>query len=87
MNLFTQKQKSSNSSNVKDWTREALGLDDDAIVMVSELQCHEEGCPPIETVIAVMRTGEEKQMFKVHKATDELTKDDVEQATRNGHQH
>jgi hypothetical protein len=87
MNLFAQKSKSNNSSNIKDWTRKLLKLNDQAIVMVSELQCHEEGCPPIETVIAVMETGNEKQMFKIHKAIDELTQNEVEEVIKNGHKH
>lgn len=87
MNLFAQKSKSNNSSNVKEWTRQILNLDENAIIMVSELQCHEEGCPPIETVIAVMATGQEKQMFKIHKAIDELTQNEIEEVIKNGHQH
>ena len=38
---------------VKDWTRQAFSLDD-AIVLVAEVACTEEGCPPVETVIAIM---------------------------------
>jgi hypothetical protein len=87
MNLFAQKSKSNNSSNVKEWTREVLKLNDQVIVMVSELQCREEGCPPIETVIAVMETGKEKRMFKIHKPIDELTQNEVEEVIENGHKH
>lgn len=87
MNLFAQKTKSNNASNVKEWTRQALNLDENTIVMVSELQCHEEGCPPIETVIAVMETGKEKKMFKIHKAIDELTENEVDEVIKNGHKH
>jgi hypothetical protein len=87
MNLFAQKSKSNNSSNIKDWTRNQLNLDENAIVMVSELQCQEEGCPPIETVIAVMETSKEKRMFKIHKAIDELTQNEVEEVIKNGHKH
>jgi hypothetical protein len=87
MNLFAQKSKSNNSSNVKEWTRKLLKLNDQVIVMVSELQCREEGCPPIETVIAVMETGKEKRMFKIHKPIDELTQNEVEELIKNGHKH
>jgi hypothetical protein len=87
MNLFSAKPKSNNSGLIKDWTRTVLNLDDEAIVMVSELQCHEPDCPPIETVIAVMETGKEKQMFKIHKAIDELTEAEVTEAIKNGHRH
>ncbi len=87
MNLFTERKKPNEIGRVKEWTRRALSLNDEVIVMVSELQCHEEGCPPIETVIAVMETGKDKQMFKIHKAVDELSETDVLEAIENGHKH
>jgi hypothetical protein len=34
--------------------RSCLKLDDDAAVTVQQLSCHEPGCPPVETVIAVL---------------------------------
>jgi hypothetical protein len=87
MNLFTPKQRSSNSLAIKNWTQEALSLHEEAVVMVSELQCHEPDCPPIETVIIVIETGNEQRMFKVHKAIDELTREEVVDVIRNGHKH
>ena len=41
---------------MKAWARRHLA-DDDATLIVSELACHEPGCPPIETVIAVLDEG------------------------------
>lgn len=38
---------------IKQWTRDILRLDDDAVITVSELACTDPGCPLIETVIAV----------------------------------
>lgn len=87
LDLFATRKKSNEAGKIKDWARDILDLDDDAIVMVSELQCREENCPPIETVIAVMETGKEKQMFKIHKAIDELTETEVRQTIENGHRH
>lgn len=87
MNLFAAKSTSGNGANVKDWLREALGLDENTTVMVSELQCMEEGCPPIETVIAVMETASDKRMFKIHKPIDDVTELDVAMALRDGHEH
>lgn len=40
---------------IKGWVRNARGPDDGATIMVSELHCHEPGCPEVETVIAVMK--------------------------------
>lgn len=87
MDLFGTRKMSNEAGKVKDWARRILDLDDEAIVMISELQCREENCPPIETVIAVMDAGREKRMFKIHKAIDELTEKEVEEAIKNGHEH
>ncbi|MCB0970162.1 MAG: hypothetical protein KDA97_01400, partial [Acidimicrobiales bacterium] len=38
---------------VRDLVRAAFGLGDDAVVTVTELRCHDDGCPPVETVIAI----------------------------------
>lgn len=52
---------------------------DDVVVMVTELACSEPGCPPVETVIALMYPGKPRQ-FKLHKPTREVTADDIRQA-------
>lgn len=41
-------------ARVKDWTRWTVGVEDDIGVMVKQLACTEPGCPPVETVIAVL---------------------------------
>lgn len=38
---------------IKNWTRDYLRLDEEAVVTISELSCTDPGCPLIETVIAV----------------------------------
>lgn len=45
------------SADIKGWARAALGLPDEAVVLVTELRCAEPGCPPLETVIAVLDDG------------------------------
>jgi len=62
---------------VKAWTREALLLPADAVVMATELTCTEPGCPPLETVVAVLREDGAQEQFKIHKALAEVTPDDV----------
>ena len=54
-----------------------LGLDDEATVMVSELACMEEGCPPIETVIAVLRPAMPKLQFRLHRPMAEITAHEI----------
>ncbi|PWV95652.1 hypothetical protein DFR52_10948 [Hoeflea marina] len=61
---------------IKDWTRAALGLAEEAVVSVNELSCHLPGCPPKETVILVMHQGETRQA-SIHKSMLEVTQDDI----------
>ncbi len=62
---------------LKRWTAEALRLPDDTPVMVTELRCAEEGCPDVETVIAVLDTPGRPRQFKVFKPLGEVTRDDL----------
>jgi hypothetical protein len=58
--------------------RVAMSLidDDDVTVFVSELACVEPGCPPIETVIALLGRGDPVQ-HTIHKPAAEVTELDV----------
>lgn len=85
MDFLRPKKRVGNADAIKTWVRDALGLADDATVMVSELACHEEDCPPLETVVAVFPPGAQKLMFKIHRATAELTPELVGEMIRNGH--
>ena len=60
--------------------------EDDAVV-VNELQCTEPGCPPIETVVALLRAGSEPRQVRVHKPAVEVTEDDLRAAIQGGHEH
>lgn len=65
---------------IKVWASEALHLGEDDAVLVTELRCHEPGCPPLETVIAVMRPGQATVQAKIHRAAAELTLAEVQAA-------
>jgi hypothetical protein len=60
--------------------------EDDAVV-VNEVQCSEPGCPPIETVVALLRAGCEPRQVKVHKPAVEVTEDDIRHAMLHQHAH
>jgi len=62
---------------IKDWARDVLQLAEDATVMVTELRCTEPGCPPLETVIAVLLGKGEQAQVKIHKPIEEVTCEDV----------
>ncbi|MBM4297467.1 MAG: hypothetical protein FJ143_06975 [Deltaproteobacteria bacterium] len=63
------------TQRVKQWAIEIFELGEEVSVLVTELQCTEPGCPPLETVIAIM--GVEKKQYKLHKALADVTHADV----------
>jgi len=79
MNLFSSRTSGSaeKSNAIKVQIAKELNLDDQATVMVSELACMEEGCPPVETVIAVFRPSMQKIEFRFHHPIVEITAHDI----------
>lgn len=62
----TPRSAASAIAALKRWVRDTLVLTDDETVMVTELTCREPGCPPIETVVAVLRGPGHTWQYKVH---------------------
>lgn len=60
------------TARLKSAVTDALALTDADTVLVTELACHEPGCPPRETVVAVMRQGRPTETWKFHKAAADL---------------
>jgi hypothetical protein len=69
------------TSQIQAWVRDRLNLGEDAVVMVSELRCSEPGCPPLETLVAVLEGPGQRRQFKLHKPIAEITAGDIESAT------
>jgi hypothetical protein len=67
---------------VKDWTRSALQAAPDTAFAVNEIACTDPSCPGIETVILVMEPGVKTRAYKVAKALDEVTEQDISDALR-----
>jgi hypothetical protein len=63
---------------IKGWAYECLPISADATVSVMELECREPGCPPLETVVAVMDQGKQTLQWKFHKSIPEVTRADLE---------
>jgi len=72
---------------LKEAARVAFDAGDDDAVMVSELRCTEEGCPPIETVVALLRAGRQPKQVKVHKPIVEVTVEDLRAAFEGAREH
>jgi len=62
---------------VKRWAADAFQLTEETTVMVTELRCTEPGCPPLETVIALLHPQAGTRQHKVQKALCDITRDDV----------
>ena len=68
--------------HIKEALRAALSLPDGTTVTVNELTCLEEGCPPIETVVALLRPDAPPLQHKLHKPTDALDAEDLVQVCK-----
>ncbi|MGK5530436.1 hypothetical protein [Streptomyces sp. URMC 129] len=64
-------------SALKQTVRHLLGLDDDTAVVIQQLACAEPGCPPLETVIAVLPPGGPARRWTLHRPVEQVTDDDV----------
>jgi hypothetical protein len=86
---FNSKPKydAARAAAIKGWMLEALRLPADTPLMVTELRCSEEGCPPLETVIAVLDTPGSPRQFKLHKPLAEVTAADVRALADGRHPH
>lgn len=77
----SQKANSQEIQQVKQWIYQALQLDEEISISLSQLQCTEPGCPPIETVINVMTNP--VQQYKIHKSIGEIEYSDVSKLAGN----
>ncbi|MCP9469144.1 MAG: hypothetical protein NNA31_03980 [Nitrospira sp.] len=80
MNLFggTRAIAAEQIDRIKAWVRAVFHLNDETTIMVTELACHEPGCPPIETVIALLTGPGDTRQYKIHKTADEINVADIE---------
>jgi hypothetical protein len=63
------------TTRIKAETRRLLALGEDATVLVQQLACSEPGCPPVETVIAILDAGTEPRTWKLHRPAAEIDTD------------
>lgn len=56
---------------------DVLQLEEDISLMITELHCTEPGCPPVETVIALLKASHPTYQYKIHKPVADVTLDDV----------
>lgn len=74
-------------ARIKDWVAASFALTEDVTVMVTELRCTEEGCPPIETVIAILDTPGSPRQYKVYKPLAEVSAADISAVAEGNREH
>lgn len=89
MNLFGGRRtiQPDQAECIKSWARAAWNLGDETAVMVTELECREPGCPPVETVIALLAEPGKTAHHKIHKAAAEVVQSDVERIAHGEEHH
>jgi hypothetical protein len=65
---------------LKETVRAVLGLDDDTAVIVRQLACTEPGCPPLETVVAVLPMEGTARRWTLHRPVDQITEAELRAA-------
>ncbi len=81
--LFRKQDDSGRADGVKRvkiWLAAHAAVNESDAVMVTEVQCSEDGCPPIETILALLRPGRDARKWKIHKRVADVTEDDVRDA-------
>lgn len=76
----TTSEQVKKTRQIKDVIRQKLRLGDDVTVMVTELKCTEPGCPPLETVIAILGINGRQLQRKIHRSIVEIADGDLETA-------
>ena len=52
-------------------------LTENTMLNVAELNCHEPGCPPIETVITARTNNKLTEIWRIHKPIEEILESDI----------
>ncbi len=71
-------------SRVREWAEARFEPREDDVVMVTEVACGQPGCPPFETLIALMRPGRAPIKFKLFKALAGVSEQDVSRLGKPG---
>ena len=62
---------------IKEALGETLSIQNNATITVTELTCLEEGCPPVETVVALLKAGSDPLQHKINKPAAEFKAADL----------
>jgi hypothetical protein len=77
---FKDSKRTEIRQKIKEWVAACLSDSSQIQVLVTELECAEPGCPPKETVIALIYPNAVPRQFKIFKAIVDVTEADVSAA-------
>jgi hypothetical protein len=69
-------------ARVRGWVREAFELQPETRLLVTEVECGKRGCPPHETVIALLEPDLPPEEHKLRKAVAQVTEEDIARLAR-----
>jgi hypothetical protein len=73
----SEKRDPAQTALIRSWVADVLTVPEDAFVMVKQVECLEEGCPPVETIIAILSDHEGPKQWKVRKPIVQITEQDI----------
>ena len=78
-NLFDRKRPDgAKVRGIKDLFITYFDFPETTVLTVAELRCHDEGCPPIETVITARHSDGSIPDWRLTKPVDKIEKKDIE---------
>ncbi len=84
--MFDRKRPDANAvRNLKKIVAEQFELPDDTTLSVAELNCHEPGCPPTETVITARSPDGTTTDWRVAKAIADIQETDINNLPKRSH--
>lgn len=84
--MFNRKRPDANAvRNLKKIVAEQFELPDDTALSVAELNCHEPGCPPTETVITARSPDGTTTDWRVAKAIADIQETDISNLPKRSH--
>jgi hypothetical protein len=72
-------EQANKACEIKDSVRRDLALADETVVTVSELKCAQSGCPPLETMVALLGLHGQSLQGKIHLPALEIKAERVQQ--------
>ncbi|MGF1660382.1 MAG: hypothetical protein ACFCUS_13225 [Rubrimonas sp.] len=82
--LFARSRAPGRATQVKAWVAARLGLCEADLVTLAELVCRDPGCPPVETVVSVHRSGGARRDWRIPKPLAEIAEADILAAMAGG---